>query len=183
MLRAAGLEIGLNPVRIDEEAIRDSLIDDGARPRDIADALAEFKARRACDQLPDELILASDQILALEGRVLSKSRDREEAAHTLRQLAGRTHHLYSAAVLYEGSKPVWRHVGTARMVMHSLSDEEISRYLDQAWPDVSGCVGAYQAEALGACLFSRIDGDWFSVLGLPLLDILSYLRSRGLTGS
>lgn len=183
MLRNAGVIFESQPVRIDEDAIRMSLVAEGAMPRDIADTLAEYKARRASEKSPGALVLASDQILALQGKVFAKAGSKGEAANHLRALAGKAHHLYSAAVIYEDGKPVWRHIGSARMAMHDLSDAQIDTYLDQVWPDISGCVGAYQAEALGAQLFARIDGDWFSVLGMPLLEVLSYLRMRGMLGS
>lgn len=176
LLDQLGIAHDQRPVRIDEEAIRDALLQEGAGPRDLADALAEFKARKLT-QLG--LVLGCDQILALKSDVFSKPRDRHEAHVQLSRLSGQTHHLYSAAVIYEDGQPVWRHVGQARMTMHKLTEDEISAYLDQAWPDVASCVGAYQAEGLGARLFARIDGDWFSVLGLPLLEISSYLRLRG----
>lgn len=180
LLQNAGLCFESAPVRIDEDAIRQSLVLDQASPRDIADALAEFKARKCAEKTPDALVLGSDQILALKGEVFAKPEDREDAANHLRKLSGQTHHLYSAAVIYEDFKPVWRTVGSARLTMHPLSDTDIDAYLDRAWPAVEGCVGAYQAEALGGQLFSRIDGDWFSVMGLPLLQVLSYLRMRGM---
>lgn len=180
LLRNAGLTFESAPVRIDEDAIRRSLVSDQASPRDIADALAEYKARKGAEKAPDALVLGSDQILALKGEVFAKPEDRAEAATHLRELSGQTHHLYSAAVIYEDFKPVWRAVGTARLSIHELTDTEIDAYLDRAWPEVEGCVGAYQAEALGGQLFSRIDGDWFAVMGLPLIQVLSYLRMRGM---
>lgn len=183
MLQKAGIPFESAPVRIDEDAIRQSLEAEGASPRDIADALAEFKARKGAEKRQEDIVLGSDQILALKGKIFSKPADKAEAAKHLRALSGQTHHLYSAAVIYEGAKPIWRTVGSARLSMHDLSDAEIDRYLDKAWPEVSGCVGAYQAEALGGQLFSRIDGDWFSVLGLPLLQLISYLRTRGMLTS
>lgn len=180
MLQNAGVFFESLPVRIDEDAIRLSLVADGATPRDIADTLAEFKSRKGAEKSPGALVLGSDQILALKGEVFAKPNNRSEAAQHLSQLSGQTHHLYSAAVIFEDAKPVWRAVGSARLSMHTLTDAEIDAYLDRAWPEVEGCVGAYQAEALGGQLFSRIDGDWFSVLGLPLLQVLSYLRMRGM---
>lgn len=183
MLQNAGISFESAPVRIDEDAIRQSLVVEGASPRDIADALAEFKARKGAEKRPEDIVLGSDQILALKGKIFSKPANKAEAADHLRALSGQTHHLYSAAVIYEGAKPIWRTVGSARLSMHSLTDAEIDGYLDKAWPEVSGCVGAYQAEALGGQLFSRIDGDWFSVLGLPLLQLISYLRTRGMLTS
>jgi septum formation protein len=118
----------------------------------------------------------------LKGEVYAKPTDRAHALRQLCQLAGKTHELLSAAVIYEDQKPVWRHVGTARLTMHNLSEQELDAYLDKAWPAVQSSVGAYHAEALGAQLFAQISGDWFSVLGLPLLEVLSYLRLRGMLG-
>jgi septum formation protein len=176
LLEQVGIRCDPRPVRLDEDAIRLALIADGAGPRDIADALAEAKARKSA---ATGLTLGCDQILSLKAEVFGKALDRDAAHDQITRLSGQTHHLYSAAVIYEDGQPVWRHIGTARMTMHSLTQTEIDAYLDRAWPEVSGCVGAYQAEHLGARLFSRIDGDWFSVLGMPLLDICSYLRLRG----
>lgn len=176
LLAQVGITHAVKPVRLDEEAIRAALVADGARPRDIADALAEAKARKAGGP---GLVLGCDQILDLKSEILAKPADRAAARDQLSRLSGQTHHLYSAAVLYEDGSPVWRHVGQARMTVHSLTETQIDAYLDRAWPAVAGCVGAYQAEDIGARLFARIDGDWFSVLGLPLLDLCSYLRLRG----
>jgi septum formation protein len=176
LLLQVGIRHVVRPVRLDEDAIRAALQAEGVGARDMADALAEAKARRAAR---DGLTLGCDQILALKSEVLAKPTDRADAQAQLERLSGQTHQLFSAAVLYEDDRAVWRHVGVARMTMHSLTPAEISTYLDSAWPGVASSVGAYQAEALGARLFSRIDGDWFSVLGMPLLDICSYLRLRG----
>lgn len=176
LLDQIGISHVQRPVRIDESAIRDALVHEGAKPRDIADALAEFKALKA-DQTG--LTLGCDQILALKSEIFAKPRDRQEAAEHLARLSGQTHHLYSAAVIYEDGAPVWRHVGVARMTMHHLTPAEIDSYLEKTWPDVADSVGAYHAESHGAQLFARIEGDWFSVLGLPLLEISSYLRLRG----
>lgn len=179
LLRAAGVSFDTEPVRIDEAAIRAAMEDEGATPRDVVDALAEFKARKGQDKNPDAVVVGSDQVLAHGGRIFGKAETAEDAARQLMELQGQTHLLLSSTVIYHDGSPVWRMVGQARMTMHALSTAEIDRYLDTAWPDVASSVGAYHAEALGARLFARIEGDWFSVLGLPLLDVLSYLRLRG----
>jgi septum formation protein len=179
MLESAGLSFDVSPVRIDEAAIRSAMEEEGASPRDVVDALAEFKARKGQDKTPDALVLGSDQVLALKGRIFGKPEDRRAAAKQLLELQGKTHLLLSSAVLYQDGEPIWRSIGQARMTMHALTEAEIEDYLDHAWPDVASSVGAYHAEAYGARLFSRIDGDWYSVLGMPLLDVLSFLRLRG----
>lgn len=176
MLEAAGIRCIVRPARIDEESIRASLMLEGAGPRDLADALAEMKARKMAGS---GLTLGCDQILALKSEIFGKPETRDDAKDQLGRLAGSTHHLFAAAVLYEDLEPVWRHVGVVRMTMHALTKQEIDAYLDRAWPEVATSVGAYQVEKLGARLFSRIDGDWFSVLGLPLLELCSHLRLRG----
>jgi septum formation protein len=176
LLETAGLSLSIRPARIDEATIRDALLAEDAHPRDVADALAEFKARKVAGE---GLTLGCDQVLALKTEIFGKPDTRDMAREQLMRLSGQTHHLYSAAVIYDGAEPAWRHVGIARMTMHSLTPGEIDTYLDRAWPEVASSVGAYQAESIGARLFSRIDGDWFSVLGLPLLDICSFLRLRG----
>ncbi|MGP1357229.1 Maf family protein [Roseicyclus sp.] len=179
MLESAGIAFEALPVRIDEESVRASLEAEGAGPRDVADALGEFKALKAQEKRPSAIVVGSDQVLALGRQVFGKPPSREAAAEQLAALAGRTHHLYSSAVLYHEGQPAWRTVGVARMSMHALSAAEIDAYLDVAWPGVASSVGAYHAEAYGARLFSRIEGDWFSVLGLPLLELCSFLRLRG----
>ncbi len=179
MLETAGISLDVLPVRIDEEAIRAALEAEGASPRDIADALGEFKARKGHEKSEDAVVIGSDQVLAVGGSVLGKAASREQAAEHLSRLQGRRHQLLSSAVIYHEGAPVWRTVGTAHLTMHALTEGEIAAYLDRAWPDVSASVGAYKAEGLGARLFARIDGDWFTVLGLPLLEVLSFLRLRG----
>lgn len=179
LLESAGLSFETVAPRIDEDSVRASLVAEGATARDIADTLGEMKAMKGQEKAPDAIVLGSDQVLSLKGEVFSKPETREDAAAQLDRLQGQQHMLLSSAVIYHEAAPIWRAVGTARLTMHALTGSEIDRYLDMVWPGVSGSVGAYHAEGYGARLFSRIDGDWFTVMGLPLLDVCAFLRLRG----
>jgi septum formation protein len=179
LLQNAGLSVTAHPARIDEDAVRAALEAEAAKPRDIADTLAEMKARKLADRHPEALVLGCDQVLAFDGRVWSKPDDVSQARSQLQTLRGQTHQLHAALVLYHQAKPVWRHIGTARLKMTTFSDVWLDGYLDRNWPAVSGSVGAYQLEGEGIRLFSGIEGDYFTILGLPLLPLLTYLALRG----
>ena len=183
MLRDAGVPFTVETSRVDEVSIKAAMLAEDAPPRDIADKLAELKAQRVAARHPGALVLGADQVLVRKGRLYDKPVDRAAAASQLRALQGQTHELLSAAVLFEEARPVWRQIGRAQLVMRPLSDVFIQDYLDRAGEAVLGSVGAYHLEGFGAQLFTRVQGDYFSVLGLPLLDVLGALRSRGVIGA
>lgn len=180
LLRAANVPATARPARIDEESIRRALEAEGASPRDLADALAEMKARKIAEKEPAALVLGCDQVLEMKRRIFAKPDSPEDARTQLQALRGRTHRLLSAAVLYENGLPVWRHVGEARLTMRDFSDGYLDDYLARNWDSLRHAVGCYKLEEEGIRLFSAVEGDHFTILGLPLLPLLSYLGTRGL---
>lgn len=178
LLRQAGVSFDVAPARVDEDMMRDALLAEEASPRDIADALAEMKARKVSEKHPGRLVLGCDQVLDHRGALLSKPQTSDDAIRQLSQLRGDRHTLLSAAVICEDGKPIWRHVGVVRLRMHDVSDEYLQAYVTRNWESIRHAVGAYKLEEEGVRLFSRIDGDYFTVLGLPLLELLSYLTLR-----
>jgi septum formation protein len=180
ILRAAGLRFEAVPARIDETALIESLTAEGVKPRDIADALAEAKTLKvAASTPPGALVVGADQLLVCDGRIFEKPRDRAEAEAHLAFLGGKTHELVGAVCGAVNGAIVWRHVATARLTMRSMDARFISDYLDSAGAAVMNSVGCYQLEGLGVHLMSRIDGDYFAILGLPLLAVLDFLRTQG----
>lgn len=165
--------------QVDEDMVRAAMEHESAPPRDIADTLAELKARRVSDKMPGALVLGCDQVLEHRGTILTKPQSPEQAADQIKQLRSDRHTLLSAAVIIEDGKPIWRHVGVVRLRMHDVSDTYIADYVTRNWESIRHSVGAYKLEEEGVRLFSRIDGDYFTVLGLPLLELLSYLTLRG----
>jgi septum formation protein len=177
MLSAAGVPFTAEPAHADEAALKAAMA--GAHPREVADALAELKALKVSARHPGRLVLGSDSLAVLaDGTILDKPTSRAEAREHLRRMSGVRHDLVSAAVVAENGQPVWRVVDKAKMFVRPLSDAFIDVYLDAEWPAIAGCVGCYRIEGPGAQLFARIDGSQFTVLGMPLLPVLDYLRVR-----
>lgn len=179
LLRNANVLFDVHPARVDEEMIKKSLEAEQAKPRDIADTLAEMKARKVSEKHPDALVLGCDQVLDHAGQILSKPQTPDEAVAQLRALRGGRHMLLSAAVIVENGKPIWRHIGQVRMLMRAVSDSYIDGYLERNWDSIRHSVGGYKLEEEGVRLFTRVDGDYFTVLGMPLLELLAYLTLRG----
>ena len=180
MLEAAGVAFAAEAAGVDEESVKAAMIAEGTDGRRLADALAEMKAVKLSRRHPTTLVLGCDSTVAAEdGSLIDKAESREDSRAQLQALRGTTHRLTSAAVVALGGEPIWRHVDTAKLTMRAFSDAFLDSYLDAEWPAIGGCVGSYRLEGLGAQLFSRIDGDHFTILGLPLLPLLDWLRIRG----
>jgi septum formation protein len=178
LLANAGIPFDAVPARIDERAVQE---DSGlSTPGEVAGLLAREKALFVSSKNPARYVVGADQTLALGGRLFSKPAGRAQAAEQLRRLAGHTHELHSAVAVAHDGKIVFADISIARMTMRRLDENEIEAYLDQAGEAVTTSVGAYQLEGLGVHLFERIEGDHFTILGLPLLPLLAFLRGEGL---
>jgi septum formation protein len=178
LMKNAGLAIEIDPADVDERAVEAPLLEAGFPPEDLASVLAEAKANDVSDRRKADLVVGADQILAFEGKRRTKPDDMEAARRQLLSFSGKTHELHSAVVISQNGEAVWRHVSTARLTMRELTPEFIGHYLAAAGDDVLSSVGAYQLEGLGVQLFEKIEGDYFTILGLPLLPLLAELRTH-----
>ncbi|RVD48326.1 MAG: Maf-like protein [Mesorhizobium sp.] len=179
MLVDAGVDIEAVPATLDERALEAPLQDSGASPEDVALVLAEAKATEVSERRPGALVLGCDQTLSLGDEVFHKPADMEGARRHLMALSGKTHQLNSAAVLVRDGKVLWRHVGIASMTMRKLDPAFIGRHLARVGAKALSSVGAYQIEGQGIQLFAEIEGDHFTIVGLPLLPLLAELRTLG----
>jgi septum formation protein len=184
LLAATGLKFEIDPAGIDETAIRKVVTRDrGATPSDIAEVLARAKAETVSERNPGALVIGADQVLACGDDLFEKPVSMEDARRTLLALQGKTHQLHSCVALAREGNVHWAHTETAQLIMRVLTPEEIGRYLGEAGNKVQLSVGAYQLEGLGVHLFEDIKGDYFTILGLPMLALLKQLRLEGGAGS
>lgn len=180
LLQAAGLTFEIDPAGIDERAVRKVIIrSSGTGASDVADVLARAKAETVSDRNPGALVIGADQVLALADDLFEKPETMEDARATLLALQGKTHQLHSAVALAREGAVIWGHVDSTDLTMRALSPEYIGKYLAAAGERVLQSVGAYQLEGLGVNLFEEIRGDYFTILGLPLLALLAELRRAG----
>lgn len=179
LLANAGLVFDIEPSGIDEDEITRSL-GSRAAPQELASTLAEMKAVKVSGRRPEAFVIGADSTLACNGRLFSKPPTMEAARKQLQALRGQQHELFSSVVVARGGVRLWHWSERARLTMRQANDAFIDAYLARAGDDVLSSVGAYQLEGLGAHLFARVDGDYFTILGLPLLPLLSYLAGHGI---
>ncbi len=179
LLANAGIEFEAVPADVDERVLEAPLAGTGATPEDVASILAEAKAINVSGSHPGALVIGCDQTLSLGDRVFHKPRDKEDARRHLLDLSGKTHQLNSAVVLVRDGKTLWRDVSIARLTMRKLDPAFIGRHLARVGDKALASVGAYQIEGEGIQLFEKIDGDYFTIVGLPLLPLLAKLRELG----
>ena len=178
LLAGAGIDAESIKPNVDEDAARAAMRAEGMSVRDQAMQLAELKAIKVSARTPG-LVIGGDQMLSLENEAFDKPADLDAARDHLRKLSGKTHTLETAIVICENGTPVWRHLARPKLTVRELSDAFVDSYVERAGEALLSTVGAYQLEGLGAQLFTKIEGDYFSILGLPLLPLLDYLRTRG----
>lgn len=183
MLSAAGVPFTVDAPHVDESMLKDAMKAEAASAQDTAMALAELKATRKSPEYQHALVIGADQILECDGDWFDKPENFAAVRRTLEALAGRAHNLHTAAVVVLDGAVIWRHGERATLTMRELSPEFIDVYLARAGEAALSSVGAYQIEGFGAQLFSRVEGDYFSILGLPLLQVLDFLRVRGAIGT
>lgn len=178
LLRNAGLSFSIQKSNVDEDSLKDSMRAQGMSPKAQAEYLAEMKSEKV-SMTTSGLILGADQMLSLDNEGFDKPKNTEEAFERLKYFSGKTHYLECAAVISQNGEAIWRHTSRPKLTMRELSDSYIRHYLAQIGDAAFESVGAYQLEGRGIQLFSKIEGDYFAILGLPLLEILTFLRDRG----
>jgi len=180
LLRDAGLRFRTMPLALDEEPVREAIRDAGAEAAEAAIALAKAKARAGSEMAPEALVIGADQILVCAGHWFKKPAGRAEAAEQLRMLRGRTHLLATAVACVSGGRMLWHNLAEARLTFRDFSDAALESVLEADAAAIGGAVGGYRIEGPGILLCERIEGDHFTILGLPLLPLLGFLRMQGM---
>ena len=180
MLRAAGLSFTVQPARVDEGAVKEAMRAEDPDGRETARALASLKARRVSAGAPGAFVIGADQLLVCGSAWFDKPVDVGDARGQLKRLRGRRHTLVTAVCVARDGAEIWSDLACPELTMRAFSDAFLERYLERAGEGILACVGSYEAEGLGAQLLAEIEGDWFAVLGLPLLPLLAFLREHGL---
>lgn len=178
VLTGAGVPFEVSVAGVDEDAVKNAMLAQGASPRDVADALAELKAVKVSRSRPG-FVIGSDQTLEFEGRLYDKAQNTEAATERLRLMRGKPHKLHSAVVVAKDGAPIWREIVSATLTMRDFSDAFLTDYLALEGEEALGSVGCYRLEGPGAQLFSKIEGDYFAILGLPLMGLMDLLRRHG----
>lgn len=179
LLNGAGVSFTVEPALVDEDAVKQSLKAEGATAQDVALALADLKAAKISQRYPDALVIGADQMLDCNGVWFDKPPDRETLFAQLMALRGKTHHLEAALCVHEKGRRIWHVIDRAALTMRDFSDDFLRAYVADSEDPVLASVGGYRLEGTGAQLFSKIDGDYFTILGLPLLPLLDFLRNHG----
>lgn len=179
LLEQTGLSFEIVPPPVDENAIREALEADPMDPADMAELLAETKASEVAKSHPSSLVIGADQVLAADGEIFNKPTSKEEAYTTLFRLRGKTHKLISALILIDNGDVIWRHSETAELTMRDFSPEFLGAYIAHCSEGIFTSPGAYQLESFGIHLFEEIKGDYFTILGFPILQLLETLRKEG----
>lgn len=183
VLENAGVKFEAIASNVDEEMAKIALRDAGLKPSEQAHELAKLKAHKLSKRFPDAYVIACDQMLALDGEVYDKAADMDDARARLKHFRGKTHYLQNAMVIYKSGEFIWRYDCAPKLKMRSFSDEFLDDYLTQSGDKILSSVGCYQLEGLGVQLFDEISGDYFAILGLPLLPLLTFLRNHNIIQS
>jgi septum formation protein len=183
LLRGAGIAFDAIPSGIDEGEIKAAMLNAPGDGRETAERLAEAKAQAVSKREPSRIVIGADQLLQCDGEWFDRPPDRAAAAESLRALRGRTHELLTAVTAVRDGGVLWRHFDTARLTMRDFDDAFLETYLDRIGDEVTEVVGAYRLEGLGAQLFAKVEGDFFTILGLPLIPLLDFLRGEGIIAS
>jgi len=179
LLKNAGVPFDTIRPNIDEAQLKDEMILKNMSPTEVAANLSSAKANAVSLEHPDSIVIGSDQVLSVDGALLSKPRDRKDLAAQLNQMKGRSHHLYTSAAIHHLGRKIWSTDVSVELTMKDLTDEFLASYVNRNWDKVKYCVGGYQLENEGIRLFSQIKGDYFHVLGFPLLEVLNFLAPTG----